>query len=295
MACGFWATVANIPILVTAVIVAATGIATAAQAQGTCLSAQRNILTGKLVRETHRHPAQGKFRTFVLRLSRPTCIQFSTSAGRRGINTGVTRLQMAGDFDRARAAKLNGRQVTVGARGFLQSHTAWHVTGTLVDALWVRGTTPRYRGSDALVEMRDEAFGAMVAVPYRLFRKTAPAPRKAETKLTSRDGAVSLYFFARDKRPKAGIAGYYRRALVGYRGARLTYRRLGRNFFVLSGRWPNGRSFYQTGATYIVKGDRDRAGQPAYAGFVVRWPVARDADVTPHIPKMFQSFWDSVR
>jgi len=267
----------------------------AVRAQGNCLSAQRNILTGKLVRETHRHPAQGKFRTFVLRLPRPTCIQFTTTDDRSGVNTGVSRLQLSGDFDQKRAAKLTGRQVTVGARGFFQSHTAWHVTGTLVDALWIRSTTPLYRGSDSLVEMRDEAFGAMVAVPYRLFRKTAPAPRKAETKLTSRDGTVSLYFFARDRTPKATIAGHYRRALAGHRGASITYRRLSRRFFVLSGRWPTGRSFYQAGAVYVVKGDRDRAGQSAYAGFVVRWPAARDADVTPHIPKMFQSFWDSVQ
>jgi len=268
---------------------------TAAQAQRTCLSAQRNIITGKLVREIHRHPAQGKFKAFVLRLSRPTCIQFATPGRRQGVNTGVRRLQVSGDFDRARATKLTGRQVTIGARGFFQSHTAWHVTGTLVDALWVRGTTPRYRGSDSLIELTDEAFGALIAVPYRLFRKTAPAPRKAETKLTSRDGNVSLYFFARDRRTKASVAGYYRRALLGHRGATFTYRRLTRRFFAVSGRWQNGRSFYQAGATFIVKGDRDRAGQAAYAGFVVRWPAARDADVTPHIPKMFQSFWDSVK
>ena len=61
------------------------------------------------------------------------------------------------------------------------------------------------------------------------------------------------------------------------------------------GRWPNGRSFYHAGATFIVSGDRDKAGAQAYASFVVRWPAVRDADVTPHIPKMWQSFWDSVK
>jgi len=264
-------------------------------AQTGCLSAQRNIVSGVLVAQTQISPTGSQQRRYFVRLAREACVAVVTPDGRRGLHTRVRQIQLTGSYDPARARALTNKPVTIGARGFYQQSTAWHVTKTLVDTLWIRPTTPRYRGSDSLVELRDDQYGVLIAVPYRVFRRTVAAPRKSETKLVSRDGALSVYFFARNRTPKARIAGYYRRALRGHRGASFTYRRLTRRFFVLSGRWADGRSFYRVGATFVVRGDRTKAGDPAYAGFVVRWPAARDADITPHIPKMFQSFWDSVQ
>lgn len=100
---------------------------------GRCLDDAKGAVTvtGTLTVGRFEHPNGQEVRPFILELAQPVCVAFRTMDDQPTQVDGVTRLQLAGEFDPDRAGRLRNQPVRV-TGSFFEAHTAWHITDVLI-------------------------------------------------------------------------------------------------------------------------------------------------------------------
>ncbi len=134
----------------------------------------------------------------------------------------------------------------------------------------------------------NQRFGYRLPYPAEL-RMLPPPANNDGRRFVSTDGAVRLTVYGQNNVLNNNVAALRAATLKHLRPARVTYRRTGSHWFVVSGYLGNGRVFYHCGMVYR------RGGAPLVAEFTLTYRPSASARVSRFIGSMQKVFTASGR